>query len=257
MSSSNINELFEETLLGGYDDDAPWNAVHALRRVGSRDVFEVASEWCASPNPLKRTRGVDVLAQLGKTADHPSNNFPEEAYSIIVGLLGREEDVRALDSEIAALGHLENSLAIPLITRYRTHQSEDVRFSVAFALGSFPDDPRSVDSLLHLMKDGYEDVRDWATFGVGTLSSCDSPEIREALFRRLDDTNTDVRQEAMAGLGKRADERVVRFLLETLDRPPVSDCVIEASYQMLGMDADREEWGTDDYAAALRSRFSR
>jgi hypothetical protein len=59
----------------------------------------------------------------------------------------------------------------------------------------------------------------------------------------------------MAALGKRGDERVVPFLIETLDRPPVSDCVIEASYQMLGMDADREEWGTNDYAAALRSRF--
>jgi HEAT repeat protein len=257
MPALDINDLFAETLVGDYDDDAPWKAVHALRQIGSREVFEFASEWCTSLDPLKRTRGVDVLAQLGKTADHPSNSFPEEAYSIVVGLLGSEEDVRALDSEITALGHLENPLAIPLITRYRTHQSEDVRFSVAFALGSFPDDPRSVDSLLLLMEDVDEDVRDWATFGLGTLSSCDSPEIREVLFRRLDDTNTDVRQEAMAGLGKRADERVVPFLLETLDRPPVSDCVLEASYQMLGMDADREDWDTDDYATALRSRFGR
>src|SRR5258708_2182915 len=143
MSAQEINELFAETLLGDYDDDEPWEAVQALRRLGSRDVFEFASEWCTSPDPLKRTRGVDVLAQLGKTADHPSNRFPEEAYSIVVGLLDSEQDVQALNSEITALGHLENPLAIPLITQYRTNQSEDVRFSVAFALGSFPDDPRS------------------------------------------------------------------------------------------------------------------
>lgn len=257
MPAHASNELFARTLVADYDDDAAWEAVHALRRIGSREVFDFASEWCASPNPLKRTRGVDVLAQLGKTADHPSTGFPEDAYAIIVGLLGKEQDSRALDSEITALGHLDNPLAIPLITQYRTHQSEDVRFSVAFALGSLPDDPKSVDSLLLLMEDPDEDVRDWATFGLGTLSSWDSSEIREALLRRLRDTNDDVRQEAMAGLGKRREGRVVPFLIETLDCPPVSDCVIEASYKMLGMDADREGWGTEDYAAALRSRFGR
>jgi HEAT repeat protein len=182
MPTADISELFAETLVGDYDDEAPWKAVHALRRIGSREIFELASEWCTSLDTLKRTRGVDVLAQLGKTADHPSNNFPEEAYSIVVGLLGSEQDVRALNSEITALGHLENPLAIPLINQYRTNKSEDIRFSVAFALGSFPDDPRSIDSLLLLMEDADEDVRDWATFGLGTLGSSDSPEIREAFF---------------------------------------------------------------------------
>jgi HEAT repeat protein len=257
MPAVDINQLSEETLVGDYDEDAPWEAVHALRRIGSREVFDVASEWCTSPDPRKRTRAVDVLAQLGKTADHPSNRFPEEAYSIVVALMGSEQDVRALNSEITALGHLENPLAIPLIRQYRTHPNEGIRFSVAFALASFPDDPRSVDSLLLLMEDADEQVRDWATFGLGTLGSGNSHEIREALFRRLHDASTDVRQEAMAGLGKRRDERVVPFLIEALDRPPVSDCVIEASFQMLGMDADRDDRGTDDYAEALRSRFGR
>jgi HEAT repeat protein len=169
------------------------------------------------------------LAQLGRTADHPATGFPEDSYSIIVGLLGKEQVSRALNSEITALGHLDNPLAIPLITQYRAHQNEDVRCSVAFALGSFPDDAKSVDSLLLLMEDPDEDVRDWATFGLGTLSSCDSFEIRQALLRRLRDTNGDVRQEAMAGPGKRRDGRVVPLLIEPLDCPPVSDCVIEAS----------------------------
>ena len=255
MATPDVEELFAETLVGGYDDDAPWKAVHALCRIGSREVFQIAAEWCTSADSLKRTRGVDVLAQLGKTADHPSNSFPEEAYCIIAGLLGTEKDIRALNSEITALGHPENPCAVPLITQYRTYQNEDVRYSVAFALGFFPEDPRSIDNLLLLMEDTDEDVRDWATFGLGTLSDCDSSEIREALFRRLDDTNTDVREEAMAGLGKRTDPRVVPYLTEALDRPPVSNCVIEASYQMLGMDAHREDWGTEGYAAALRSRF--
>jgi HEAT repeat protein len=121
MPNPDISKLFSETLVGDYDDDAPWEAVHALRRTGSREVFDFASKWCSSPDPFSRARGVDVLAQLGKTADHPTNSFPEEAYAIIAGLLNDEEDVRALNSEISALGHLDNPAAVPLVARYRSH----------------------------------------------------------------------------------------------------------------------------------------
>lgn len=253
MPNDDINKLFSETLLGDYDDNAPWEAVHALRRIGSREVFEWAAKWCSSPSPLRRARGVDVLAQLGKTADHPINSFPEESYAIITDLLRNERDVQALNSEISALGHLENPGAVPLIVEYRSHPDEHIRYSVAFALGSFADEHQSRESLLVLMEDADDDVRDWATFAVGTLGNCDSPEIREALFRRLSDNYSDVRDEAMAGLGKRGDLRVLPSLIETLEKPPVSDCVIEGAYQMLGMDSDREDWGTQDYIAALRA----
>jgi HEAT repeat protein len=123
-------------------------------------------------------------------------------------------------------------------------------------LGAFPDEPESVENLLLLADDADEEVRDWATFGLGTLGARDSPEIRQALFRRLSDGHDDVRQEAMAGLAKRGDQRVLPFLIQTLESPPVSDCIIEAAYQMLGMDSDREDWGTDEYIAALRARFN-
>jgi HEAT repeat protein len=256
MPDPDINELFSRTLVGGYDDDVPWEAVRALRRIGSREVFEIASKWCSSPDPHKRARGVDVLAQLGKTADHAIHSFPQEAYVIIASLLGDENDIRVLDSEISALGHLDNPAAVPLVARYRSHPNRDIRFSVAFALGSFPNEPQSVENLLPLMDDADEEVRDWATFGLGAQGESDSPDIREALFRRLSDENDNVRQEATAGLGKRGDPRVLPYLIQTLERPPVSACIIEAAYQMLGMDSDREDWGTEEYVAALRERFN-
>jgi hypothetical protein len=60
------DSLFAETLKGGYDDTQPWNAIHALRKTGRRAVFERAAMWCSSPSPLKRARGADILAQLGR-----------------------------------------------------------------------------------------------------------------------------------------------------------------------------------------------
>jgi HEAT repeat protein len=256
MPNPDINELFSQTLVGHYDDDAPWEAVHALRRTGSREIFEFASKWCSSPDPRSRARGVDVLAQLGKTAELPTNSFPQEAYAIIASLLNDEKDIRALNSEISALGHLDNPAAVPLVARYRSHPNADIRFSVAFALGAFPNEPQSVKNLLLLLDDADEEVRDWATFGLGTLGESDSLEIREALFHQLSDENDDVRQEAMAGLAKRGDQRVLPHLIQTLESPPVSDCIIEAAYQMLGMVSDREDWGTEEYIAALHTRFN-
>ncbi len=108
MTSTAIEKDFACTLKGNYDDDAPWQAVHALRKLGTRDVFDIAAAWCKSDDPLMRARGIDVLAQLGKTTDHPVNSFPEDAYAIVSELVQRERDFRALKSAIIALGHLDN-----------------------------------------------------------------------------------------------------------------------------------------------------
>jgi hypothetical protein len=90
MPAREIDELFAQMLTGDHDDDEPGKAVHTLRRMGTREIFEKAAEWCRSDNPLARARGADVLGQLGKTAEHPSNIFPEESYAVISALVQRE-----------------------------------------------------------------------------------------------------------------------------------------------------------------------
>lgn len=256
MSEVTIQQLFTETLRSDYEDDAPWEAVRKLRNMGTREVFDVAAQWSSSEDPLKRARGIDVLAQLGKTAEHPNNSFPAESYSIITNLLKGEKDVRPLSSAIAALGHLDDARGVPLIAQCHTHPNVEVRFSVACALGSFPNDPLSVEALLTLMADSDEDVRDWATFGLGALGDTDSAEIRHALVRRLDDPNQDVREEAMVGLSKRRDSRVLTGLLPALEQPTASIRMIQAAYLMLSMDNERKGWRAADYSAALRRQFS-
>ena len=256
MTARGIDELFTQVLSGNYEDEAPWEAVHALRNIGTRQVFERAADLCESNDPLSRARGADVLAQLGKTADHGSNNFPEESYSVMTNLGQRETEPQPLAAGIAALGHLGNPLAVPLITSFFSHPGPDVRFDVAFALGCFPNAPLSIETLLRLMQDTDDDVRDWATFGLGVLGNTDSDEIREGLVRCLNDSDEDVREEAMVGLGKRKEQRVLSDLMNALERPQTADRVIEAAYLMLGMTGERKGWKGTDYATALRQRFS-
>lgn len=256
MTARGIDELFTQALSGDYEDDTPWEAVHALRSIGTRQVFERAADLCKSNDPLSRARGADVLAQLGKTADHTSDSFPEESYTAIADLVRRETAPQPLAAGIAALGHLDDPLAVPLIANFSSHPSPEVRFAVAFALGCFPSDPLSAETLLRLTQDTDEDVRDWATFGLGVLGNADSDEIREALVRRLNDSDEDVREEAMVGLGKRRDQRVLSNLMAALEEPKTTVRVIETAYLMLGLDNEREGWKGTDYAAALRQRFS-
>ena len=49
------------------------------------------------------------------------------------------------------------------------------------------DSPAAVESLILLSADPDEDIRNWATFGLGSQAEgVDTPELREALVRRLD-----------------------------------------------------------------------
>jgi HEAT repeat protein len=261
MTSPEINELFAQTLMGDYDDELPWNAVSALRRIGTREVFDRAAAWCKSTNPMERARGVSVLAQLGKTAEHPTSNFPEESYLAVSQMLQQENEIQPLGSAIHALGHLDNPAAVPLISSYQQHPEADVRFAVACALGSFANDPKAIQVLLTLTKDADTDVRDWAVFGLGNLGDADSAEIRDALFSRLNDSDEAVREEALVGLAKCKDTRVLPALLAALnqsevDGPGITKLTIEAANAMLGLEDERGDWGGTEYIAALRERFS-
>jgi HEAT repeat protein len=255
MEPKQIDELFAQTLTHDYDDESPWAAVRSLRRVGDRDVFNRAAEWCLSDIPLKRARGADVLAQLGNTAEHPGNAFPEECFSVVSTLLHGEGETLPLLAAIHALGHINNSLAVPLIIKHQRHPDPDVRFAAACALGSFANDPRSVGALLELMRDTDEDVRDWA-FGLGVQGDFDSEEIRDALCQRLTDSDRDVREEALVGLAKRKDERVLPSLIGELSQSEISYRVKEAAEALLGQNEPRDNLTPSDYALVLRNRFA-
>ena len=255
MGSEQMDEIFAQTLTGDYDDESPWEAVRALRRTGGREVYDRAAEWCRSDDPLKRARGADVLAQLGRTVDHASNDFPEECFSVVSTLARREKDPLPLLSAVHALGHIGNPLAVPLVIEHRIHPSADVRFAVACALGNFANDPRAVSPLLALMQDVDKDVRDWATFGLGVLGDLDSQEIRDALWQRMRDANRDVREESLVGLGKRKDQRALPALIAEFDQSEISPRVIEAAEAFLGEKERADDRSPGDYLAALKRRF--
>jgi HEAT repeat protein len=229
-------ELFAATLKGEYDDDAPWEAVHVLRRRGTAEVFEAARQFCQSENPRARAMGLSVLAQLG--AGKPDEERPFMAESVVIAIRHlADSDPEVVSSAARALSNLDTEPAVASLIGLRSHTDPDVRQAVACSI-NLRRHSEAVPTLCALMEDENEEVRDCATFSLGVdevfadgVWSCsDSPEIRAALRRRLHDTCEDARREAIWGLAKRKDPLGLKLLLDHLE--------------------SEESWSGDETAAA-------
>lgn len=261
MTASETDELFAQTLAGDYDSDEAWSAVHVLRRNGSLAIFERAASWCRSRDHHERARSIDILCQLQRTpdpsaaAEEPEWLFREESVHLITGMLVNEKDPTVLTSAIYALGHLANKGSIPEILRYQAYPEDPVRLSVAFALGCFPHDSDAVLALIQLTSDHVAEIRDWAVFSLGVQGDSDSTEVRQALIRCLDDGDENVREEALVGLAKRQDLRIIPKLQMILAEPELKLRVAEAAASLLGLEQDPPEWGSLEYREAIARKF--
>lgn len=210
--------------LNELSDELAWQAVVALHFRGTEDVLRYAQRLSTSPSNRERRLGADILGQLGV----PDRTFPVECTDILCRMLSVEEDVQVLASILIALSFQNCSDASSLVTRFSDHSDPAVRHAVVLALGS-AECPDSIGSLIHLSRDVDDNVRDWATFTLGTLFETDTPQIREALFERIADRHDDTRGEALLGLARRKDLRVDDALKTELESDSVWALIVEAA----------------------------
>jgi HEAT repeat protein len=226
------HEIISEALMET-DEDKAWEHVVALHFRATRDVLEAASALCESDCSVERCLGANILGQLGIR----ERAFPDECHRVLARMLVSETDPEVLDAVCIACGHLKHPAAIPLLIPLKDHPSADVRYAVVFGLLA-RDDPRAVATLIELSADEDADVRDWATFGLGSQTDQDTPELRAALAARLNDPDPTTRAEAMVGLARRKDGRVLGPLTEALHPDhfrrydPREDLVLEAAEEL-------------------------
>lgn len=208
-------DLFAATVEGDYEDEAPWQAVAALRLRGTAEMFDGALEYTLSASPKTRARGLDVLGQLGAGKDDSERPYLNQCVSNAMESL-KDRDPLVVHSAAWALAHLSTDEAVTALLPLKRHPDPEVRWAVAHGIGSHKG-PEPVATLIELMADSDEDVRDWATFELGSISTSDSPEIRAALRERLADPFEPARSEAVWGLAHRKDPTGLRMLLERLE----------------------------------------
>jgi HEAT repeat protein len=71
------------------------------------------------------------------------------------------------------------------------------------------EDNFAVNGLIALSKDVDFDVKNWATFGLGSQCDVDNSSLRQALIDRTTDSDPEIRGEALIGLARRKDDRVI------------------------------------------------
>lgn len=221
------NEVLLHVALTEADEEVVWRAIAALHLRGGRDVFEHACKLCASPEAHERRVGTDILGQLGT----PNHTFPEETLAVLLGMLEREQEPDVLNSIAVALGHRCDPRAIEPLVRLKKHPDKRVRYGVVFGLLCQKDE-LAILTLVELSRDLDIDVRDWATFGLGSQIEADTPAIREALVARLADEDETVRGEAMVGLARRHDRRMVDPLLTDLEAGWFGSLLTEAATEI-------------------------
>ena len=210
------------------DDEARWDAVRELHSRGDSATFEQASTWSSDSDPLLRALAADVLSQLGWNEDHPYGQRSEDRLTALLD----DDATQVVSAALTAMGHLGVGKTAKVCT-LANHSEADIRYSVAYCLGTRADE-QSRATLITLSGDEDHEVRDWATFGLGTLCDNNSPAIRDALAARLTDKDEDTRCEAMVGLASRNDQRATEAVQNELQNDPVNRLAIEAAGLLRG-----------------------
>ncbi len=208
------------------EDEAYWACIRHLHVRPNLEVFELCRTWANDDSFDKRQAAADVLSQLGYAKKYP---YASKSIPIISKLLD-DSVVEVICSALYACGHLK-ICETSIIARFTNHADNSIRHAVVRALSSRTD-PISLTALITLSRDSDYDVRNWATFELGTISEVNTQEIRDALLERLSEDDHEIRGEALIGLAKRADLRVLQPLIKELSGEFHGAWCIEAAHEI-------------------------
>lgn len=192
-------------------------------------IINKAILMCQSIDPIDRRIATALLSQNG--ACHLKIMI-QECTEALLAVANNDNDILSLISAAYSLNNYNDARISAVLSRLKNHDDSDMRDGVVHGLLD-RDDPISVQTLVELSSDPDVDVRNWATFGIGTMINIDNAEIRDALYRRTEDEDDEVRGEALRGLARRDDDRVVNLiiceLLFILEAESFKDYVFEAA----------------------------
>jgi hypothetical protein len=228
------NEKLFERLLNNQSTRTYWDNVKELCTRPEKKVFKRCTALVKSKLPRERRIGIDVLSQLGG-AERP---FEAQTLSLYLRILPAEKDVKVLQSLLHAIGHNNKGLdneGIEALSYLIRHSYTIIRYALVFALKGV-DKPGAIDILIALSADKDTDIRDWATFALGSQITRNNKAIRDALWARVNDPDEDTRLEAIAGLATRKDPRINAVIRKELLTGEAGTLLFEAIVELGGQE---------------------
>jgi HEAT repeat protein len=205
------------------DEDVAREALAILHYRGTPLEFELARQLASEGDPARRRLAAEIMGQLG----WDDRTSLEESVDVLLNLLDDSDSV-VVAHAATALGFRNHPRAIPRLLRHLADTDSDVRLGIVSGL-SRHDDLSAVAGLIRLTADDDRDVRDWATFGLGSLTSIDTPDVRAALLARVSEDDREIRGEALIGLARRHHQDALVLVGHELNRPFVGGWPIEAA----------------------------
>jgi hypothetical protein len=224
-------DLAIEKGLNMESDEFWWDELSEARKYG-QIAFDRALSLLNEKDDHRRV-GYDLIAVLCNPDEF---GWSKEAARAVVA--AAELEGSDLAWHIAnALNFVNDPIAESTLIRLSRDTDPQVRLCATRALPGSCEyvpwpvsfNPRIPARLIELSTDEDDEVRDWATFGLGSQLDDDSPEIRDALFERLRDPYDDARCEALVGLARRRDPRTFEAVLSSLMKDQVWGLEVEAA----------------------------
>lgn len=177
----------------------------------------------------------DVIARVNELGDRV-NGHPEHVPEVLpelLSLLESADDPTLLVAIVNALHNAWDEQASTSVLPLIAHPNVEVRRAVAKALPTGlttrEAEERVAEALMSLCGDADDEVRDWATFGLGTQLDVDTRPVRDLLLRLTSDASRDVRDEALVGLARRRDARASDLVANQLAGAEVGLLAFEAA----------------------------
>ncbi len=211
------------------NEESYWNIIAEIHKRGTHCEFDFAKTLLNSNDAVKREIGADILGQLGWSKN---NLFHNESVLLLIELLSDNSE-EVIASAGFSLGHRNDVKAISSLLKLVSHNNPKIRHGVVSALSGLENN-EAIEALIILSHDKDFDVRNWATFGLGSQCEIDTPELRTALLERITDNEYEIRGEALVGLARRKDLRIQRAVLEELEGEFNGSWVLEAA-QLLAL----------------------
>ncbi|MCX5070385.1 HEAT repeat domain-containing protein [Micromonospora lupini] len=237
MEAHEVAELFDQAVRrlrrvvdsGGADDSDDGSDL--LEQAASTGALAVrlAVGHLADADRVVRAAACDLL---GLTSAVHGDDLRSDAATALIALADTEADPEVHFSIARALGATCDARGLPTLVALAGSPDSDVRFQVAVAVPALLDDPPAEAGeavLLNLCTDADPTVRDWATFGLGWVSTADGNAVRQALWDRTRDTNDEVRAEGVRGLARRRDPRALPLVRELLAQDEVHTFTFQAA----------------------------
>jgi HEAT repeat protein len=152
----------EQAVSRTVDDDAYWNAIGSLQRSVPDEVWAFVAPLADDSDARLRALVPDVLRFVGGTA----RPLREQTVLLLKSMLERQQAPAVISAVATAFVDLAHPAAVDLLRPFISHPDAGVREAVVHGL--LPVAERAISELVQLSRDDDKNVRNWATFGLGS-----------------------------------------------------------------------------------------